>query len=474
MHLAPPLLGLLLTALLSPVANAAQPATRIPQSALDTAAQLRATALADDTGWRVVESLTTEVGPRPGGSAADARAVAWAKAKFEALGFDKVWTEPVTFPNWQRRSEHAEVLGQHSQALVVTALGGSPGGTVTGQVVRFPDLDSLQKVAPGSLKGKIAFIDYRMERAQDGHGYGMGSRVRGTGPAAAIKAGAAAYLMRSASTSPHRFAHTGGTRFGEGQVPIPSAAMSNPDADQLTRLLALDPSTQVRLALDCGWTGEYTSQNVIGEITGSSRPDEIVLIGGHLDSWDLGTGAIDDGAGIGISMAAAKLIADLPQHPARTIRVVAFANEERGLFGGFAYAKAHAGELVKHAIVSESDFGAGRIYGFDAGVADYADAAVQQIAAALEPLGIEWRHGEGEAESDVGPYAGTGAAWAWLGHDGTNYFDLHHNADDTLDKIDPKVLAQNVAAYAVFTYLAAQAEGDFGSSPARTQERRSH
>ena len=468
MRLAP----LLLALLVSLPAAAAQRPTRIPQAALDTAAQLRETALADDTGWKVTESLTTEVGPRLAGSPADARAVAWAKAKFAELGFDKVWTEPVTFPNWERRSEHAEVLGAHSQPLVVTALGGSPGGTVSGQVVRFPDLDSLQKAAPGSLAGKIAFIDYRMQRARDGHGYGMGSRVRGGGPSAATKAGAAAYLMRSAGTDNHRVAHTGGTRFAEGLTPIPSAALSNPDADQLARLVALDPATQVRLAFDCGWTGEYTSQNVIGEITGSSRPDEIVLIGGHLDSWDPGTGAIDDAAGIGITMAAAKLIADLPQHPARTIRVVAFANEERGLFGGFAYAKAHAGELVKHAIVSESDFGAGRIYGFDAGVADYANDAVQQIARALAPLGVEWRPGEGSPESDIGPYAGDGAAWAWLGHDGTDYFDLHHTADDTLDKIDPQALAQNVAAYAVFTYLAAQAEGDFGSSPELAKEQR--
>ena len=468
MRLAPLLLAL---AIALPAA-AAQP-TQISDAALATAAQLRETALKDDTGWKVTESLTTEVGPRLAGSEADARAVAWAKAKFEQLGFDKVWTEPVTFPKWERRSEHAQVLGPHSQALVLAALGGSPGGTVEGQVVRFADLDSLAKAAPGSLDGKIAFIDYRMARAQDGHGYGMGSRVRGAGPSAAIRAGAAAYLMRSAGTDNHRVAHTGITRFDEGLVPIPSAALSNPDADQLARLLALDPSTRVRVALDCGWNGEYTSQNVIGEITGSSRPGEIVLIGGHLDSWDAGTGAIDDAAGIGISMAAAKLIGDLPRHPARTIRVVAFATEEQGLHGGFAYAKAHAAELARHAMVSESDFGAGRIYAFDAGnIADDARDAVAKIAAALKPLGIEWTPGQGSPESDVGPFAGAGAAWGWLGHDGSEYFDLHHTADDTLDKIDPQALAQNVAAYAVFTYLVAQADGGFGSSPERAQSRR--
>lgn len=465
MRLAP----LLLALLVSLPAAAAQP-TRIPQSALDTAATLRATALADDTGWKVTESLTTEVGPRLAGSEGDARAVAWARAKFRELGFDKVWTEPVTFPKWERRSESAEVLGPHSQKLVVAALGGSVGGTVEGQVVRFTDLASLEQAAPGSLAGKIAFIDYRMERAQDGHGYGMGSRVRGAGPSAAIRAGAAAYLMRSAGTDTHRVAHTGMSRYAEGLEPIPMAALTNPDADQLARLTELDPSTRVRLALDCGWDGEYTSQNVIGELTGAKHPDEIVLIGGHLDSWDEGTGAIDDAAGVGISMAAAKLIADLPQRPARTIRVVAFANEEQGLYGGRAYAQAHAAELAKHALVSESDLGAGRIYGFDAGnIDDGAKDAVQQIAKALAPLGIEWRAGEGDPESDVGAFAAMGAAWAWLGHDATGYFDLHHTPDDTMDKIDPAVLRQNVAAYAVYTYLAAQAEGSFGSSPAKAQ-----
>jgi len=466
MRLAPLPLALLVALLVVLPATAAEP-TRIPEAALDTAAQLRDIALADDTGWKIAESLTTEVGPRMAGSDADARAVAWAKAKFAELGFDKVWTEPVTFPKWERRGQHAEVVGAHAQPLVVSALGGSAGGTIEAEVVRFPDLESLQAAAPGSLAGRIAFVDYRMERARDGHGYGKGSRVRGAGPSAAIEAGAAAFLMRSAGTDNHRFAHTGMTRYAEGLDPIPAAALSNPDADQLARLLALDPATRVRLALDCGWDGEYTSQNVIGEITGSSRPDEVVLIGGHLDSWDEGTGAIDDAAGIGVSMAAARMVAELPVRPARSIRVVAFANEEQGLHGGFAYARAHAGELAKHTIVSESDFGAGRIYGFDAGVEDHADAAIEQIAAALAPLGIEWRPGEGSPESDIGPLARDGAAWAWLGHDGSGYFDLHHTPDDTLDKIDPQALAQNVAAYAVFTYLAAQAQGDFGSSPAR-------
>ena len=458
MRLAPLLLALAL-ALPSVAAHCE---TRIPDAALAQAAQLREQALASDLGWKITESLTTEVGPRLAGSEADARAVEWAKAKFEALGYDKVWTEPVTFPKWERRGEHAEVLGKHAQPLVLTALGGSPGGTVEGEVVRFADLDALKAAPDGSLAGKIAFVDYRMKKARDGSDYSNGGGIRGGGPSLAIRKGAAAFLMRSASTDSSRAPHTGVTRFEDGLTPVPSAALSMVDADQLARLLALGP-TRVRVALDCGWDGEYTSQNVIGEITGSSKPDEIVLIGGHLDSWDLGTGAIDDAAGIAITMATGALLK--PLQPQRTIRVVAFANEEQGLHGGRAYMAAHAKDVAKHVIAAESDFGAGRIYGFDSSARDSEKAALGQIAQALAPLGIESLPGQGDPESDIGPMTTRGMAWAWLGHDGSDYFDLHHNAEDTLDKIDPEALAQNVAAYAVFTWLAAQAEGGFGSAP---------
>lgn len=438
--------------------------TRIPDAALTTAHDLRERALADATGYALVESLTTEIGPRLPGSEADARAVEWAKAKFAELGYDRVWTEPVTFPKWERRSESAQVLGAHAQPLVITALGGSPGGTVEAEIVRFESFEALQAAPEGSLAGRIAFVDMRMERTRDGSGYGDASPVRGRGPSEASRKGAIGYLMRSIGTSPHRVANTGMTRFAEGVTPIPAAAMSLPDADQLGRLLQRGP-VHVRLALDCGFDGEYTSQNVIGEITGSQAPDEVVVIAGHLDSWDLGTGAIDDASGIGITMAAGHLIGQLPQRPRRTIRVIAFANEEQGLIGARQYAERHAADIDKHVLAAESDFGSGRIYGFASGAPDHAQAAVRQIAEALAPLGIEHLPGEGGPGPDIIPMAQAGVAWAWLGQDGTDYFDLHHNADDTLDKVDPEDIAQNVAAYAVFAYLAAEAEGDFGSAP---------
>ncbi|WP_202844150.1 M28 family peptidase [Luteimonas saliphila] len=456
---------LLLPACLLPVLAAAAEPTQVPDAALATAEALRERALADDTGWKIVESLTTEVGPRLAGSEADARAVAWAQAKFRELGFDRVWIEPVRFPTWERRSEHAAVLGENAQPVVVTALGGSPGGTVEAQIVRFESMEALQAAPAGSLAGRIAFVDFDMQRTRDGSGYGKAGAVRSRGPSEAIRKGAIGYLMRSIGTSPHRVANTGITRFDEGLTPIPSAALSLPDADQLARLLARGP-VRVRLALDCGWTGaEYTSHNVIGEITGREAPEQVVVIGAHLDSWDLGTGAIDDASGVGITMAAGRLIGQLPQRPRRSIRVIAFANEEQGLLGGREYARRHADDVTNHVIAAESDFGAGRIYGFSTSAPAHADAATRRFAQALTPLGIEHMPGKGGPGPDITPLAAVGGAWAWLGQDGSTYFDLHHNADDTLDKIDPQALAQNVAAYAVFAYLAAEAQGDFGSAP---------
>ncbi len=451
-------------ALLAAPAFAATGITTLPPKSLATAAELREQALKDDTGWKVVESLTTEIGPRIAGSEADARAVAWAVAKFKSLGFDKVWTEPVTFPKWERRSEHAEVIGKHAQPLTITALGGSPGGTVEAEVVRFADLAALQAAPEGSLKGKIAFVDYQMTAYRDGRDYGNGGAVRSKGPSEAIRKGAIGFVMRSAGTDSHRVPHTGITRFDDGLTPVPAAALSVPDANQLARLVALG-STTLKLSLDCGWDGKATSYNVIGEITGRSLPKEVVVIGGHLDSWDLGTGAVDDGAGVGITMAAGHLIGQLKQTPKRTIRVVAFANEEQGLYGGKAYAEAHAKDVVLHQLAAESDFGAGRIYAFNTGSPNPANSreATRQIAEVLKPLGIEYAADKGGPGPDVGPLAAKGGAWAWLAQDGSDYFHLHHTADDTLDKIDPAALAQNVAAYTVFAYLAAEADGSFGS-----------
>ncbi|WP_101925146.1 MULTISPECIES: M20/M25/M40 family metallo-hydrolase [Luteimonas] len=471
-----PLSAALLSAalLVAPPAFAQSPSTRaapahiapLTDAALATAQRLREQALADTTAYTLIESLTTEVGPRLPGSEADARAVAWAKARFEALGYDKVWTEPVTFPKWERRSEHAAVLGANAQPLVITALGGSPAGDVSAALVRFDSIAALEAADPATLAGRIAFVDVPMARSRDGSAYGAAGPVRSRGPSLAARKGASGFLMRSIGTSPHRVANIGITRFDADVTPIPAAALSLPDADQLARLLRLGP-VEVRLALDVGWNGDYTSQNVIAELTGRDAPEEIVLIAGHLDSWDLGTGAVDDASGVGITMAAGHLIAQQPQRPRRTIRVVAFANEEQGLLGARAYADAHGGAdvIARHVIGAESDFGAGRIYGFNTSAPAGMRATTEAIAETLRPLSIDLIPDKGGPGPDISPLAAKGGAWAWLGQDGTGYFDLHHNVDDTLDKVDPDAVAQNTAAYAVFAWLAAESTEHFGSAP---------
>ena len=444
--------------------------TTIPAAAVKTAEQLRDKAMHDDTGYRVVASLTTEVGPRMAGSDADPRARAWSIAKFKALGYDKVYTEAVTYPLWVRRTEHGAIVAPFPQSLVLTALGysaGTPKGGLTAQVVKFDSLAALKAADPASVKGRIVYIGYRMQRHKDGHDYGMGSAVRTAGPVIAASKGAAGYLLRSAGTDANeRIAHTGVTGFTDPAKAIPAAALSNPDADQLERVLAYGKPVVVKLDLDCGIVGEYTGANVIGEITGKKYPDQVVAIGGHLDSWDPGTGAIDDGAGVAIAMAAGKLIHDLPQRPDRTIRVIAFANEEMGLWGGKAYAEKHAADVGNFQLGTESDFGSGPVWRMSASVKPEARDAIGQIAKVLAPIGVAYDAKlPGGGGSDLSQMHGKGMAALSLTQDGTDYFDWHHTSNDTLDKIDPQQLAQNIAVYAAFSYMAAQADGDFGSAP---------
>ena len=451
-------------------ASAADHDTTIPAGAVRTAEQLRDRALQDNTGYQIVTSLTTEIGPRLAGGVNDQRARDWAIAKFKALGFDKVYTEPVTYPLWERHSESGSIVAPFPQHLVLTALGYSPGtpkGGLSAQVVQFASLDALKAADPASVKGRIVYIGYRMQRTKDGHDYGMGSAVRTTGPDIAAAKGAAGYLLRSAGTDAHeRIAHTGVTVFTDPTKAIPAAALSNPDADQLERELAYGKPVTVKLDLDCGIVGQFTGENVIGEITGSKHPDQVVAIGGHLDSWDPGTGAIDDGAGVAIAMAAGKLIHDLPQRPDRTIRVIAFANEEMGLWGGKAYADRHAVEIGKFQLGTESDLGAAPVWRMSASVKPQARNAIAQIAQVLAPIGVTYdAKRPGGGGSDLSQMHGKGMAALSLDQDATDYFDWHHTANDTLDKIDPKQLAQNIAVYATFSYMAAQADGDFGSAP---------
>ena len=460
-------LALLLFA--APLALAAGKPTTLSEAAITTATQLREAALKDDLALDFTRDLTTEVGARLAGSENDLKAREWTIARFKALGFDKVWSEPVNYPKWVRRGESGQILAPFPQPLTLTALGHSPGtpaGGLTAQVIGFATLDALKNADAASIKGKIVYVGPRMHAKQSGEDYGIGAGVRSIGPSLASSKGAVGFLLRSAGTDDNRLAHTGVTHFDEGVTPIPAAALSGPDADQIERVLAAGKPVTVHYTLDCGFDGEYTGANVIGEFKGSSKPDEYFIMGGHLDSWDLGTGAIDDASGIGIAVAAAKLIANLPQRPARSIRVVAFANEESGLYGGKAYGAEHAKQIAKAVLGSESDLGADRIYKITASVKPEARAAVDQIAALLKPLGIAYdASAPGSGGSDLSAVHAVGMAGLSLHQDATRYFDWHHTANDTFDKIDPEQLRQNVAAYVVVAYLAAQAQGDFGSKP---------
>lgn len=464
--------SLLAAALFAALPLSASASTGLDAADLATAASLRDQAMRGSAAYEVVESLTTEVGPRLAGTEADARAVAWAKAKFEAMGFDKVYLEPVSFPVWRRGHERAEVVGAYAQPLAITTLGGSigtGGKPLQAEVVAFADLAALKAAPEGSLAGKIAYVGYRIERFRDGRGYSPGSTIRATGASEAARKGAIGLLIRSVGTDSDRLPHTGVMRYAPDVAPIPAAALSNPDADQVERLLRRGQPLTVRLDIDAETMGQYTSHNVIGEIRGRELPQEVVTIGGHLDSWDLGTGAIDDASGVGITMAAGALIGELKQAPRRTVRVIAYANEEQGLYGGKAYAAARqaAGEIDGHQIGAESDFGAGRVYALRAGVAPTAWPVIEAIGEVLAPLGIVVEPGLGSPGPDVGPIVALGAPWAQLAQDGSDYFDYHHTANDTLDKVDAKALDQQVAAYAVLAYLAAETTVDFGQLPVK-------
>lgn len=437
---------------------------------LATARALRDSAIKGTQAYAVVESLTREVGHRMAGSANDAKGVRWAVAKFKALGFPRVYVEPVSFPVWERGFESAAILSPTPQPLTIAALGGSigtPDGGVQGQIVRFEDAAALEHAPAGSLRGKIAYIANRMQRAKDGSGYGVAVIARVQGAVYAARAGASAVLIRSIGTDEQsRTPHTGVMRYDNLLTRIPAAALATADADALETALAQDQPVTVKLELGSrNRKGEYTSANVIGEIPGKDFPDDVVLIGGHLDSWDLGTGAIDDGAGVAITMAAGALIGQLPTPPRRTIRVVAFANEEQGVYGGKQYGSRHADQVARHVLGAESDFGSGRVYQFATRVVDTALPIADQMYSVLAPLGIERGDNLASGGADVSAMRDLGMPVLGLNQDGTRYFDYHHTAADTLDKVDASDLDFNVAVYASMAYLAAQAGPVFGPLP---------
>lgn len=425
-------------------------------------ATIQAKALKDSLAYEITEGLTTEVGPRQAGTEAEARARDWSVKKLKALGFQNVRNEPFMMPTWVRGAETAEVTSPYPQKFHVAALGNSASTGEAGieaEVAYFDSLSAMQAVPDGSLTGKIAFVTHDMHRTQDGSGYGAFGPVRWIGPNVASKKGAAAYVIKSIGTDYHRNPHTGNTNFAEGVKPIPAGALSLPDADNLERMIKLGKPVTMKLVMTPQNIGQQESGNVIAEVTGREPSKGMILIACHLDSWDLSTGAFDDAAGCGIVTAAAKHIMDHGK-PLRTIRILWAGAEEVGLWGGKAYAKAHTGS--NHAIAMESDFGADNVWRVEFNLPDGAENVKKQISQALLPLGIGANGPPATGGADVRDIiASNNLAVIDLQQDGSRYFDLHHTPDDTLDKVDPKQVRQNVAAWSTVLSIIANSEVDF-------------
>ena len=432
-----------------------------------TIEQLKQTALNSDLSYQILESLTTEVGNRRLGTAGDKKAIKWAVAKMKALGFDKVWTEEVESPQWLRGDIEAKIVAPYEHDMAAIGLGGTVGTPKKGikaPVVEFKTLADLNAAKKGSLRGKIAFVSYRMQAAIDGSGYGPAVATRGDGASIAAEKGAMALIMRSVGTDNNRNAHTGMMRYKDDIKKIPAAALSNPDADILVNALKRGNTVDFYLKI----TAQHHPKNmiksasVIGEITGSENPEEIVVLGAHLDSWDVGTGAMDDGMGIGIVLATGAEIAKLPKHPKRTIRVILYAGEEVGFYGTRKYMELHKNEVDKHIIGAEWDFGLGKIYQINPGVGAKALNNIHDLAQLLTPLGVSMSDkNDAVAQSDMSLLSKAGMPSVNFAADGMRYFDYHHTANDTLDKINPEDYKQNTAVYTIFAYFAAQANVDF-------------
>lgn len=430
-------------------------------------AKLRDAALKDEVAYDIVEGMTTEVGQRLAGTEAEARARTWSVAKLKALGFKNVRIETYPMPVWVRGTETAEIVSPFPQKLKLAALGNSaatPPEGLTAPIVYFPSFADLQAAPDGSLKGKIAFVSNAMTATQDGSTYGQFGAARFTGPNVAASKGAAAIVIRSIGSDHGRGPHAGLTTFAAGVAPIPAAALSTADADNLSRMVARGKPVTLKIVLTPQQTGTHESGNVIAEVPGTDAKAGIVLIGGHLDSWDLGTGAIDDAAGVAITAAAAKRLLDGPR-PKRTIRVVWWGSEEVGGFGGDAYAAAHKGD--RHVLAAESDFGADKVWRFTTNLPDQAKAVGDRVGAALAPLGIVKGRDKARGGADVEPILATGVAGIDLNQSGERYFDYHHTPEDTLDRIDPAQLAQNVAAWTAMLAVVANAPEDIGPVSAK-------
>jgi hypothetical protein len=444
-------------------------ATPIADRYRDVAARILAAAKTDSRAYEKLTYLCDRIGNRLSGSAALDKAVRWAVDTMKADGLD-ARLEPVTVPAWVRGREGATMVAPRERALHMLGLGnsvGTPAGGVTADVVCARTFDDLAALGD-RVQGKIVLFTARMPAfdPKKGSGYGETVAYRVNGPSAAAAAGAVGMLLRSVTTRSLQSPHTGMLRYDPKAPKIPAAALSLEDADFLERLCASGETVKVNLSMEARFAPDAESANVVGELRGSEKPDEVVVVGGHLDSWDVGQGAQDDGGPATACMEALRILKSLGLRPRRTIRVVLFVNEENGVAGGRAYADRHRDEMPNHVAAIEADSGAFRPLGFGSPKATdeksaRLNARLADVISLLAPIGAT-RRADGGGGADIGPMATFGVPQIGLDVDERTYFDYHHTESDTLDKVSKDDLDLCVAALATTVYVLADMEERVG------------
>jgi carboxypeptidase Q len=439
--------------------------------------QLQHAALADNYAYQQLAHLTDNIGPRPSGSLQAAAAVEYVASEMRRLGLE-VTLEKVKVPQWVRGKERAELVaypGQvpgTAQKIVVTALGapdvGTPSGGITAEVLAVSSFAELAAMPREKVAGKIVLFNHRFDRQMEqsgfaGDAYAEAVAFRSGGRPAAAKQGAVAMLVRSAGGEGYRVVHAGGTDYFR-VAHIPAAAITGEDADLIVRLLSQGP-VRLHLVLDSQMLPAADSYNVIADLKGSEHPEQVVIVSGHLDSWDLGTGALDDGAGVAIAMATAHLMHELHLQPKRTIRVIAWMSEEVSVQGGLTYEKENLARIGDQFAAIETDSGAGHPMGIYTSGDDSLTDLLAPVAETLREAGAGALRRTDEAPQDIVALNVAGVPAFTPIQDVRKYFEFHHTAADTLDKVDPKELRENVAVVSVLAYALATMSGDLPRKP---------
>lgn len=440
--------------------------------------------MSGNDGYRRLEELCTTIGNRLSGSPQLDKAIDWAVAAMKKDGQENVRREKVMVPHWVRGQESATMVEPRVERLHMLGLGGSVGTPpegITAPVVVVHDEDELNALGDGA-RGKIVLFNKAMPPYDPEHGSGYGTAVkyRSQGASLAAAKGGVAALVRSATAKSLRSPHTGAMHYAETGARVPSAAISLEDVELIARLQQLGKPVVVNLKMEAKTLPDAESGNVVGELRGSEKPEEVVVISGHIDSWDVGQGAHDDGGGIVMAMEAINVLRKANLIPRRTIRVVLWTNEENGLSGGKAYAKDHADELADHVAAIETDSGAfePRGYGVSCSDAERETRGVEQMAdimslfasersPTLSSISSSMTAHRGGGGADIGPMKDAGVLLIGHNVEGSKYFDYHHTDADTIDKVDPKAMSQNVAALATVAYILADMPPRFGDATAK-------